>query len=168
MPKDPSSFNKCCLGFRRVRLCQISAWSDLNTKPGSIMYYVAINKKGFLALLIWEAWWINLAVMCINYICNIIYIYIPTYLHYITLHYITLHYITLHYTTLHYTTLHYITLHYITLHTYIHIYIYYIIFVYICYANMFSACRPFDKLTFVYSAKSNKLHSRYWCLSRHL
>ena len=60
--------------------------------------------------------------------CVHMYIYIYTYIHYITLHYITLHYITLHYITLHYITLHYITLHYITLHYitlhYIHTYCY--------------------------------------------
>ena len=64
-----------------------------------------------------------------------IYIYLCTYIHYITLdhitlHYMTWHFITLHYVTLHYTTLHYITLHYVTLRcvalhyiTYVHHYI---------------------------------------------
>ena len=76
---------------------------------------------------------------------NAIYMYIHTYIHYITSHHITLHHITSHHITLHYITyrhtdiqtyrhtdiqtyiltlhyiaLHYSTLHYITIHTYIH------------------------------------------------
>jgi hypothetical protein len=70
------------------------------------------------------------------------YIYIYTYIHYITSHHITLHYITshhitLHYITLHYIALHYITSHYITLHTYIYIYTY----IYICTVHCAHAVR---------------------------
>ena len=58
-----------------------------------------------------------------------IYIYIHTYINYITLHYITLHCIALHYITLH-TYIHIYIYTYIHIHIYIYIYVYIYIYIY--------------------------------------
>ena len=75
-------------------------------------------------------WWLIIVFLIKTTTLNP-YIYIYTYIHYITLRYVTLHYITY---------IHYITLHYI--HTYIHTYIH-VLYIYI-YTHIYNGYTTFS------------------------